>query len=396
MEAVVFGKGYPNTLMLIYLDNISKAFETQTDANGDYKFVIRGLSTGEHKIYDVNIIEGKTSPKSDLINFQIEGKKEIKIISVVEQLPETGENITNTILFPIDSTAVEKAVLGTSIGLDIILLSLIILVLRLIFVTRIKNPWGIVYDKLETHTIPFVTLDIIDKATGNIIESTITDIKGRFKFNTLSGNMTITSKIEHFRMLLKNDLIRLNDEYYQGQVLSRTAQINSMKIPMISIKIKGFWKNLKKIGIELLTLVANNVNRIVRIAFILNFILLLLNPSLINLFITFLYMIAMLLLFYMERVGEQKKIKIVDDDGSAVRSGFVKAFSLTDTGCVETWITNSKGEINIIDYKDFEFVINIPDRIIDFNFSMGINKGKRDVSFYIPNDESVKIVLKKS
>ncbi len=182
----------------------------RTDSSGTYGFVV------PNGVYTLVVDKGGYAQRKTF-SFQVTDhviNRSLELLALPETPVETIGFVLNTALQgardvlekkddPRVEEAVQTVVAPTFVGVSAAtlipsLFSILLPLLRFLFLQplylvgkRKRQAWGVVYNSLNKLPIDLATIRLIDKTTGRVVQSRVTDAKGRYLFMVEPGQYLI-------------------------------------------------------------------------------------------------------------------------------------------------------------------------------------------------------------
>jgi cysteine-rich repeat protein len=262
------------------------------------------------------------------------------------------EEITSDVVVPTLATVTTISIVPSLFSITLPLLRFLFLQPLLIVGRRKRQAWGVVYSSLNKLPIDLATIRLVDKKTGRVVQSRVTDSKGRYLFMVEQGEYTIEVFKQGFvfpsKLLasIKEDGSFLDIYHGESIVVESEETHLAPNIPLDPVEARE--KTVKRIVIETWL---RRLQYIVAVVGIIGAVIsLYVAPS--GITIGFL-MLHILLGVMFIRYAKPKKPKgwgLVYDNGTAQPIGraVARLFSKQFDKLVATQVTDSKGRYSFL------------------------------------------------
>lgn len=197
--------GVPRVLVGLYQDNLDSPLQTQISSSGG-NFIFTGLAAGTYLVYidpaslpaEYNLTAGANPTSISLASATDRANVIIGFggpIGAVQQVANTLNEIRESpevqavnqgaapVILPLTAINAIAAIAGTNSFLPY--LSYIFQFFTepfIYFGRKRKRKWGVIYDSLTGRPIDLAIVRLFDQETGKIVETHVTDSKGRYYF----------------------------------------------------------------------------------------------------------------------------------------------------------------------------------------------------------------------
>ncbi len=263
------------------------------------------------------------------------------------------EEVTADVVAPTLATVTTISVIPSLVSILLPLLRFLFLQPLLIVGRRKRQAWGVVYNSLNKLPIDLATIRLIDKKTGRVVQSRVTDSKGRYLFMVEQGDYAI----EVFRQgfVFPSKLLASTKEdgafldVYHGEVLSVQDEDSHItpNIPVDPVDAKE--KSVRRIVAEKWLRRTQNIVSIVGIIGAL--ISIYVYPSVITIGLLGVHIVVYILFVRYVKPKKPKGWGLVYEDGTAqqpVGRAVARLFSKQFDKLVATQVTDSKGRYSFL------------------------------------------------
>ncbi len=168
-----------------------------------------------------------------------------------------------------------------------------------------RRYWGTVYDSVTKQPLDPAFVELVEHATGKVVEESFTDMEGRFGFLDRPGTYTIRAQKTHYRFPSQvvtgtNDAVFEN--VYHGEIFEVRAEssVIAPNIPMDQIAFDWNQQEKKRLGFGIFTfkfdaLVIKGLQIFFWAGFVAVIVVLVANPTLQNAFFALVYALLIVL-----------------------------------------------------------------------------------------------------
>ncbi|MEI7579722.1 MAG: 6-bladed beta-propeller [bacterium] len=197
--------------------------------------------------------------------------------------------------------------------------------------TRSKKKWGIIYDNNTNEPIPFARISLIDKNTGEILQTAISDLQGKYGFPFTKGNYLL--QVAHSKYLLNTKTISLINESIVALDFALTASANKSEFE--------FQQFLTENGYKLNTILFG-------IGFLLAFLAFIYNQNILSFLILLIYFIFIAFNSYKLLIERGNSWGHVQESNTNRRLAgvFVRIFSIKENQQIDVQMSDQEGRFS--------------------------------------------------
>lgn len=293
---------------------------------------------------------GPTTPPSTPGGTTGPGTSPTSIGAILGSIPSLGN-----ILVPIGILIGAIGLLSTIPGFALRLINFILA----IPMYRKRRPWGIVYDSESKQTIDPAYVTVYNADTGQVVDTKITDIHGRYGFLLPIGNYRMIAQKTHYVFpsvkLAGQQSDEVYDNLYFGDVFAVTDTnknaVITLNMPMDRLETDWNQEEKKRMGLfDFFTRNTKLWERISLVLFIIGFIFsiicLIISPSIWNDVVFALYIIFTI--FQLVGAGPISIGTVTDRSGNPIASAIVRVWNAHLGTQISQRVTNDKGQYYIL------------------------------------------------
>ncbi len=213
-----------------------------------------------------------------------------------------------------------------------------------------KTGWGVVYDYANNNRpIAFAVVRLLDASSGNVLDETVTDLDGRYRFNAFEGSYKLVVEHSDYQMVNQTSAGKdLLGKYLGGAINFRESRTIAYDIPMQ-------YKFMAKRGsvltiLDKLKLFTIGLGLIINIIGVILIILsLAVNPSILNFGILLVNVAVITLVVIIKRLYWRdwgRVLTLADNNG--VSGVFVRLFDTKDNKLINTQVSDNSGRFGFI------------------------------------------------
>jgi cysteine-rich repeat protein len=263
------------------------------------------------------------------------------------------EEVTADVVAPTLATVTTISVIPSLLSILLPLLRFLFLQPLLIVGRRKRQAWGVVYNSLNKLPIDLATIRLIDKKTGRVVQSRVTDSKGRYLFMVEQGEYMIEVFKQGFvfpsKLLANTKEDGAFLDVYHGEVVSVQNEDSHItpNIPVDPVDAKE--KSVRRIVAEKWL---RRTQNIVSIAGIIGALVsIYIYPSVITVGLLGVHIVVYVLFVRYVKPKRPKGWGLVYEQGSAqlpVGRAVARLFSKQFDKLVATQVTDSKGRYSFL------------------------------------------------